>query len=102
MRDGQHIVGRIELRDVGFRYPSREAWAVRHLNMAVEAGKTVAIVGESGSGNTTALQLLLRFYEATRLQRARSSLTGSTFGLWPERIYVAKSHMSRRAQCYSR
>jgi ABC-type multidrug transport system fused ATPase/permease subunit len=61
--DGQHVMGRIELRDVGFRYPSREAWAVRHLSLVVEAGKTVAIVGESGSGKTTALQLLLRFYE---------------------------------------
>jgi len=62
--DGQaHIVGKIEFRDVGFKYQTREEWAVRHLSFVVEAGQTVAVVGESGSGKSTMLQLLQRFYE---------------------------------------
>jgi ABC-type multidrug transport system fused ATPase/permease subunit len=58
------ITGKIEFRDVGFRYATRETWAVRHLSFVVEPGETVALVGESGCGKSTTLQLLQRFYEA--------------------------------------
>ena len=61
--DGGGVVGKIEFKDVGFKYKTREEYAVRHLSFTVEAGQTVAIVGESGSGKSTTLQLLQRFYE---------------------------------------
>jgi ABC-type multidrug transport system fused ATPase/permease subunit len=57
------ITGRIEFRDVGFRYETRQEWAVRHLSFTVGAGETVALIGESGCGKSTTLQLLQRFYE---------------------------------------
>jgi ABC-type multidrug transport system fused ATPase/permease subunit len=57
------IAGKIEFRDVGFRYATRDTWAVRHLNFVVEPGESVAFVGESGCGKSTTLQLLQRFYE---------------------------------------
>jgi ABC-type multidrug transport system fused ATPase/permease subunit len=57
------IAGRIEFKDVGFRYATRESWAVRHLDFVIEPGETVAFVGESGCGKSTTLQLLQRFYE---------------------------------------
>jgi ABC-type multidrug transport system fused ATPase/permease subunit len=59
------IRGRIEFRDVGFKYATRDTWAVRHLNFSIEAGESVAFVGESGCGKSTTLQLLQRFYEVT-------------------------------------
>ena len=59
----EHVVGKIEFRDVGFKYATREDWAVRHLSFTVHAGETVALIGESGSGKSTTLQLLQRFYE---------------------------------------
>ena len=55
--------GKIEFRNVGFHYSTRDEWAVRGLNFTIQPGETVALVGESGCGKTTTLSLLQRFYE---------------------------------------
>jgi ATP-binding cassette subfamily B protein len=55
--------GRIELRDVGFKYPKSEQWILRHLNLVIEPGETVGIVGRTGSGKTTLAYLLPRLYD---------------------------------------
>jgi ABC-type multidrug transport system fused ATPase/permease subunit len=60
--DGQ---GRVELRDVTFRYESAPAPALRDIDLVVEAGTTVALVGGTGSGKTTLVQLLGRLYDVT-------------------------------------
>lgn len=58
------IAGRIEFRHVEFRYPVRsEVPILTNFNLKVEAGQTVAIVGTAGSGKSTVLALLVRFYE---------------------------------------
>ena len=57
------VKGKIEFRDVSFRYKGCEQYALRHLSLIVEAGQTVAFVGESGCGKSTTLQLLQRFYD---------------------------------------
>lgn len=41
---------RIEFCDVGFRYPGAENWALRHIDMVIEPGQRLALVGENGSG----------------------------------------------------
>ena len=54
---------RIEFRNVSFRYASRpDVPVLQNVNLTVEAGQTVAIVGPNGSGKTTLCALLLRFY----------------------------------------
>jgi ABC-type multidrug transport system fused ATPase/permease subunit len=58
------IRGKVEFRDVGFKYGNRDEWALRHLSFVIEPGQTVAFVGESGCGKSTTLQLLQRFYAA--------------------------------------
>jgi ATP-binding cassette subfamily B protein len=50
-------------RDVGFRYPGAERWAVRHLNFALHTGEVLALVGENGAGKTTLVKLLARLYD---------------------------------------
>lgn len=55
----------IEFQNVGFRYPDSEHWAVRHLNLTLEAGEVVALVGENGAGKTTIVKLLARLYDPT-------------------------------------
>ncbi|KAF0676108.1 ABC transporter transmembrane domain-containing protein [Profundibacterium mesophilum] len=58
--------GEIAFRDVGFHYPSRpDHPALRGIDIDVAAGETVALVGPSGAGKTTIIQLLLRFYDPT-------------------------------------
>lgn len=47
-----------------FKYPEREKVVIEDLSFKIEGGK-VALVGHSGSGKSTVVQLLLRFYEAT-------------------------------------
>lgn len=62
-RDIGKLTGKIEFRDVGFKYDSCEQWAVRHLSFTIQPGETIAFVGESGCGKSTTLQLLQRFYD---------------------------------------
>ena len=65
--------GEIEFRNVWFAYhgganPGEEHWVLRDVSFRVEPGETLAIVGHTGAGKTTIIQLLLRFYEIQRGQ----------------------------------
>lgn len=53
----------VEFRDVSFRYPGTENWALRHVNMKFKVGSRLAIIGENGSGKTTFIKLLCRLYD---------------------------------------
>ncbi|MEO5620933.1 MAG: ABC transporter transmembrane domain-containing protein [Cypionkella sp.] len=58
------VRGEITLEDVHFQYPARpDRSALDGVNLVVKAGETVALVGPSGAGKTTVLQLLMRFYD---------------------------------------
>lgn len=56
----------LEPRDVSFRYPNTETWALRHVNMKFQVGSRLAVVGENGSGKTTFIKLLCRLYDPTQ------------------------------------
>lgn len=59
------IRGELEFEHVKFTYPSRpDSVVLKDFNLRVEAGKTVALVGASGSGKSTAISLVQRFYDA--------------------------------------
>src|SRR3984893_17274727 len=55
--------GRIEFRGVVFKYPKSDDWILRALNLVIEPGETVGIVGRTGSGKTTLAYLLPRLYD---------------------------------------
>jgi ATP-binding cassette, subfamily B, bacterial MsbA len=57
------VRGRIEYVDVTFAYKPDEAPALRHVNATIEAGEIVALVGPSGAGKTTIVNLVPRFYQ---------------------------------------
>ena len=55
----------VEFRDVPFKYPGSEAYALRHVNMKFKVGSRLAVVGMNGSGKTTFIKLLCRLYDPT-------------------------------------
>ena len=57
--------GDIEFRDVSFHYPDGKEEVLSHFNLKVPAGTTVAIVGETGAGKSTLVNLACRFFEPT-------------------------------------
>jgi len=58
------LKGKIEFRDVWFRYPTRpEQWIFKGLNLTINPDEIVAVVGESGAGKSTFINLIMRFYE---------------------------------------
>ncbi|XP_078519793.1 ATP-dependent translocase ABCB1-like isoform X3 [Lissotriton helveticus] len=58
------FTGRIEFRNIHFSYPTRpDIQILKGLNLTVEPGKTIALVGSSGCGKSTTIQLLQRFYD---------------------------------------
>ncbi|MGH9718129.1 MAG: ABC transporter ATP-binding protein [Candidatus Acidiferrales bacterium] len=65
--------GEVEFRNVWFAYhgganPKDDEWVLRDVSFRVEPGQTLAIVGHTGAGKTTIIQLLLRFYDIQRGQ----------------------------------
>ncbi|CAI7870017.1 unnamed protein product, partial [Closterium sp. NIES-54] len=61
------LQGKIEFRDVSFRYPTRpEASVLSHVNLTINPGELVALVGLSGSGKSTLVGLLQQHYEPTQ------------------------------------
>ncbi len=67
---GQHTVkrvkGHITLNKVSFQYPYMENPVLNNISFSIEPGQTIALVGQSGVGKTTIVNLLLRFYEIER------------------------------------
>ena len=61
------ITGRVEFRDVGFAYKTGER-VLEHFNLTVEPDQTIALVGETGAGKSTIVNLVCRFYEPTEGQ----------------------------------
>ncbi len=57
--------GTVEFRDVSFRYPDANEEDLSHVSFRIERGKTLAIIGATGSGKTTLVSLIPRFYDAT-------------------------------------
>ena len=64
--DGRTAIrGRIELRDVSFAYPGSRQEILSHVSLTIEPGETVAIMGATGCGKSTLMNLIPRFYDVT-------------------------------------
>ncbi len=63
--DIQRAAGRIEFRNVGFRYRENHVDVLKNINLQVNPGETIAVVGSSGVGKTTLCSLIPRFYEVS-------------------------------------
>lgn len=61
----EELNGDIEFKDVSFKYPDGDEFVLEHFNLKIKAGTSVAIVGETGAGKSTLVNLVCRFYEPT-------------------------------------
>jgi ATP-binding cassette, subfamily B, bacterial len=73
----------IVLEDVGFKYPGKDAWALRHVSLSIPAGESLALVGQNGAGKTTLVKLLTRLYEPSE---GRILLDGRDLREWEPEV----------------
>ena len=59
------LEGTVEFRNVSFRYPDAESYMLKDISFKAEKGQTVAFIGSTGSGKSTLINLIPRFYDAT-------------------------------------
>lgn len=69
----------LRFENVGFRYPRKESWALRHIDLAIAPGESIALVGENGAGKTTFVKLLAGLYPPTE---GRIVLDGRDLSSW--------------------
>ena len=62
VKELQNARGEIEFRDLSFRYPDGEFDALEHISFTIQAGESIGLVGKTGSGKTTLVDLILRTY----------------------------------------
>lgn len=55
----------VEFKDVSFKYPNADTYALRHVNLKFKVGEKLAVVGMNGSGKTTFIKLMCRLYDPT-------------------------------------
>jgi len=74
----------IRFENVGFHYPDKESWALRHVDLTIRPGDSIALVGENGAGKTTFVKLLAGLYEPSE---GRIVLDGRDLTTWdPEQL----------------
>jgi ATP-binding cassette, subfamily B, bacterial len=71
----------IRFEDVGFRYPGRDEWALRHITLAIPPKQSLALVGHNGAGKSTLIKLLCGFYQPSE---GRILLDGRDLHAWDE------------------
>ncbi|MBX3205195.1 MAG: ABC transporter ATP-binding protein [Labilithrix sp.] len=77
----------IRLDDVSFRYPGQKKWVLRHVDLLIPEGQSVAIVGQNGAGKTTLIKLVSRLYEPTE---GRVLLDGKDLRDWDRDALLAR------------
>ena len=61
----EEMIGDIEFKDISFKYPDSDTYVLEHFNLKIKAGTCVAIVGQTGAGKSTLVNLVCRFFEPT-------------------------------------
>jgi ATP-binding cassette subfamily B protein len=94
---GRAARGELEMRDVGFAYPGAEEPVLQDVNFTARAGQTTAIIGSTGSGKTTLVNLMPRLFDATSgsvridgvdVRELHPDLLWGHIGLVPQKPYL--------------
>jgi ATP-binding cassette subfamily B protein len=77
--ESANVDASIVFENLGFRYPGKDEWALRHIDLKIAPGESVALVGENGAGKTTFVKLLAGLYEPSE---GRIVLGGRELSSW--------------------
>ncbi len=64
-KNGEEITGEVEFKNVSFKYPDAQECVLENISFVADKGETVAFIGSTGSGKSTLINLVPRFYDAT-------------------------------------
>ena len=64
-KDINNLKGEIEFKNVGFKYPGAEEYVLKNINFKINSGETIGVIGSTGSGKSTLINLIPRFYDVT-------------------------------------
>ncbi len=81
----RHIPHKIEFKNVSFKYPGTQRYVIRNLNVTINAGDTVALVGLNGAGKTTLIKLITRLYDPTEGEILLDNINLKNYN--PEELY---------------
>ncbi len=99
--------GALELRDVGFRYPGAEHAVLTDISFVTRPGQTTAIVGSTGAGKTTLVNLVARLFDSTEgsvfvgdvnVRELDPDVLWSTIGMVPQRPYLFSGTVASNLQ----
>ncbi|MGA3674434.1 ABC transporter ATP-binding protein [Lysinibacillus agricola] len=93
------IEGEIELRNVSFKYPDAEDYVLKDISFTAHNGETVAFIGSTGSGKSTLINLIPRFYDATEGEVLVDGINVKEYT--HEALYNKLGYVSQKAVLFS-
>lgn len=91
--------GEVELRNVSFKYSDTEEYVLKNISFKVRKGETVAFIGSTGSGKSTLVNLIPRFYDATEGEVLVDGMNVKDYA--PEALYNKLGYVPQRAVLFS-
>jgi len=92
-------LGTIEFRDVSFSYPDAEESVLENISFKVEKGETVAFIGSTGSGKSTLINLIPRFYDVTKGQVLVDGIDVKAYNI--EHLHDKIGYVPQKANLFS-
>lgn len=92
-------VGEVEFRNVSFKYPDADEYVLENISFKANKGDTIAIIGSTGSGKSTIVNLIMRFYDATDGEIFIDGVNIKEYKL--ENLYEKLGYVPQRAVMFS-
>lgn len=93
------VIGEVEFKNVSFKYPDAEEYILKDISFKAKRGETVAFIGSTGSGKSTLINLIPRFYDATEGEILIDGVDVKKYDL--KYLYDKLGYVSQKAKLFS-